>query len=203
MLLPALSKVREKAKSISCISKMKQLGTAYSMYLLDYGQPVQALVVDENNFKYAWSWHLRSYFGITLRLAEQSDFALKYIKQHKGKTIYECPAISNMESDCPTYKINLHTFNNLHHEIEGRWYKNRSSTIIFIDGQYDSADIWRRTRVWGDGAYGHAWGIHGGFNNLTCWDGHVESLRAIPYTSGGETRKGCIGLYKPYEMYWF
>ena len=36
MLLPALSKAREKARSISCVNKLKQIGLADLMYANDY-----------------------------------------------------------------------------------------------------------------------------------------------------------------------
>ena len=36
MLLPALSKSREKAKSISCINKLKQIGTCFITYTMDW-----------------------------------------------------------------------------------------------------------------------------------------------------------------------
>ncbi|MFA7231020.1 MAG: type II secretion system protein [Victivallaceae bacterium] len=36
MLLPALSKAREKARAISCASNLKQLGQAFLFYINDY-----------------------------------------------------------------------------------------------------------------------------------------------------------------------
>ncbi len=36
MLLPALSKARERARAANCISNLKQLGTAFTMYVQDY-----------------------------------------------------------------------------------------------------------------------------------------------------------------------
>ena len=36
MLLPALSKARQKAQTISCVNNMKQLGLATGMYMVDF-----------------------------------------------------------------------------------------------------------------------------------------------------------------------
>jgi prepilin-type N-terminal cleavage/methylation domain-containing protein/prepilin-type processing-associated H-X9-DG protein len=65
MLLPALSKAREKARAISCTSNLKQLGLAMRMYLDDYEQ--------QHTPGAGWSsdssrrWHLHSlnsaYYG--------------------------------------------------------------------------------------------------------------------------------------------
>jgi len=37
MLLPALSKARERARTAACLSNLKQMGTAFLMYVSDYG----------------------------------------------------------------------------------------------------------------------------------------------------------------------
>jgi prepilin-type processing-associated H-X9-DG protein/prepilin-type N-terminal cleavage/methylation domain-containing protein len=60
MLLPALSKAREKARSISCTNIMKQYGTASIMYAGDYSDrwvPVVTPTAYDNN-------PFRSYLGI-------------------------------------------------------------------------------------------------------------------------------------------
>ena len=66
MLLPALSKARDKARSISCTSIMKQMGTAAVMYTgdnHDWWPPVNTL--PDN-----WTWcnmdAYRSYLGVPL-----------------------------------------------------------------------------------------------------------------------------------------
>ena len=43
MLLPALSKAKEKAEAISCISNLKQLGLATNMYASDYKNMIPGL----------------------------------------------------------------------------------------------------------------------------------------------------------------
>src|SRR3989442_12316595 len=40
ILFPVFAQAREKARGISCLSNMKQLGTAFQMYLQDYDETV-------------------------------------------------------------------------------------------------------------------------------------------------------------------
>jgi prepilin-type N-terminal cleavage/methylation domain-containing protein/prepilin-type processing-associated H-X9-DG protein len=60
MLLPALSKAREKAKSIGCINNLKTFGIAYLMYMDDNnGQPLAA-TTDKNDTKHLWFHHVNN-----------------------------------------------------------------------------------------------------------------------------------------------
>jgi prepilin-type N-terminal cleavage/methylation domain-containing protein/prepilin-type processing-associated H-X9-DG protein len=55
MLLPALSKAKDKAKGASCLSNMKQMGLAYAMYCQDYDDAIVMKSADDNaRFYAAW-----------------------------------------------------------------------------------------------------------------------------------------------------
>ena len=59
MLLPALNKARETAKTISCASNLKTIGTAGSLYSGDYDEwivpgTLPPFKTDDNNRKYCW-----------------------------------------------------------------------------------------------------------------------------------------------------
>ena len=57
MLLPALSKAREKARSISCVSNLKQIGLIWAMYTDDYNSmnpPCAGYVAPENLAHKEW-----------------------------------------------------------------------------------------------------------------------------------------------------
>ena len=61
MLLPALNRAREAAKETSCISNLKQLGTATSMYCSDFRDQLPKVV---NNKGYLLRDYLARYLGI-------------------------------------------------------------------------------------------------------------------------------------------
>ena len=77
MLLPALAKARDKARAISCVSQLKQMGLAHAMYEDDnngYIPPVY--MYSENKTKIIW-W---------------PDFCGIHIGDFK---MFVCPAVSN------------------------------------------------------------------------------------------------------------
>ena len=81
MLLPALSKARDKARSISCVNNMKQLGLYHAMYVQDSdGYFITALGTGRNN----WTWLP---FQVALRINESLA----------GKAL-ECPSSKNSQA---------------------------------------------------------------------------------------------------------
>jgi len=75
MLLPALSKAREKAKGIHCVSNMKQVGLATSMYL------------DDNN-----SWLYSGYYNSSARYCYMSLALFPYYKKSADTRTYTTAA---------------------------------------------------------------------------------------------------------------
>ena len=75
MLLPALGKAREKAESISCVSNMKQIGLAGTMYQTDYKRYV-CPAFSTGDPRVGGPWHYWSYL------------LYKYVGDEK---VYECP----------------------------------------------------------------------------------------------------------------
>ena len=81
MLLPALNKAREKAKSIKCVSKLKQLSTGCFMYALDYDSYLPPRPTDTG--KTCWDVKIAKYVGYTMRAG------VGYSKW--GPPIFHCP----------------------------------------------------------------------------------------------------------------
>jgi prepilin-type N-terminal cleavage/methylation domain-containing protein len=75
MLLPALSKAREKARSITCINKEKQLGLAFTMYRDDNGGFYPMAVYPDYSVNNSWLSKISIYFG-------------------DNGAVVECPAVS-------------------------------------------------------------------------------------------------------------
>lgn len=101
ILLPALSNARSKAKQISCLNNLKQLGLVAGMYRNDYGYQfpfkltnAASPVTGETN----WYWHRELYDYVKLKNG--------YLGSHyKGITCdFACPATSyNSTSDTTLY----------------------------------------------------------------------------------------------------
>ena len=96
MLLPALSKAREKARSISCVSNEKQIGLAFRMYCDDNGgylPPYNDGDWKANTAKRFWTNYLANGY-----------LDVKWENEDKGacKTgVLSCPSASSINTNAP------------------------------------------------------------------------------------------------------
>jgi len=85
MLLPVLSKAREKARQAVCMNNLKQLGLAFYMYANDYNEYITSRYDARYNPSYAlWAWRLEPYVS---KLVEQYTNPLA-----KGWQFFKCPS---------------------------------------------------------------------------------------------------------------
>ena len=75
MLLPALSKAREKAKQINCMNNQKQIGTAFMLYLGEYNDVFPYVMENVSGYYIDWCLKLAPY------CTPYNDFIAAKIKQ--------------------------------------------------------------------------------------------------------------------------
>lgn len=210
MLLPALSNARESARRSHCVANIKQLGQAYWLYVDDYGRVVpNGQQYDSTGTRMLWMSYIAPYLGLK-HIRNLSNIS-SYLGKANGKSVYDCPSVkprAPLLATFSTYKFNFHPFTLQMHETAGKQYKNTSSTLLFIDGDEDfgaGGYGYREARVYGDKQYGHASNAHAGYDNIGCWDGHVESAKVVFYTDSSLSvlRGGCPGSYPQFSKYWY
>ena len=88
MLLPALNKARDKARSTQCLSNLKQLGTGIALYCGDNADHLPTFMGNSSGYgRYGWQEAFLSYFnGSTTVLALKGD------KHSYTNAVFNCPA---------------------------------------------------------------------------------------------------------------
>lgn len=103
MLLPALNKARDKAKTISCTNQLKQFGVGNHMYVDDNDGWLPVSIEDYK----LWDYLLSPYV----------NYDKDNLDAHDGFSIFHCPAgiphqtVSNYRSRSYAYNINISRYN--------------------------------------------------------------------------------------------
>ena len=215
MLLPALNKARDKAKAISCVSNLKQVGSGMAMYLNDadgmYPPLSWSPASGAGKWKRSWLYMLTPYIGAQFNGSDASTYA-----PFKSNSIYKCPA---MKPDTPNssyyecgYGYNANAFGNLDY---GTAYANYGHThpgypvkqvkIRNTSRQMVHSDVmYNHTTGKNDGRWDVSYHVYTGFRhndraNMSMADGHVTNYTA-PALRFGESTVYIVSVY-PYN--WF
>ena len=134
MLLPALSKAKEKAKRTQCMNSLRQVGIASQMYA-DDNNNILPPMVDNNNRIGNWSWDMpQSVVSNLLGYGFERD-------------ILYCPSFAEQNNDdlwnfTQTFKVLGYAFatkgspalasSNVFERIQQKVVKNRGSLRLFV-----------------------------------------------------------------------
>ena len=94
MLLPALSKAREKARAISCVSGMKQMGLAFDMYCADFNSVTPIAYAYYPEEQVSWEYKLPIYIG------PQSTFWKYNGTWSVPDGVWHCPSATGYTASC-------------------------------------------------------------------------------------------------------
>ena len=166
MLLPALNRAREKAKSISCVSNLKQIGLAMGQYINDYDGRMDGIQWLETDETYYWDGNLNKYID--------------------SIAVFKCPSDTTTRATGFTNKdIGSYAVYYMFPKVQRiTYYKQPSSAIYVADAHapyvtFNGKDwnYFARSR-YDNASYGQKWfAPHAKSTNDLMADGHVENFR--------------------------
>ncbi len=197
MLLPALSKARERARQAVCVSNLKQLGMAFLMYIQD-NDDYFPLYANPGTNNMPWPDKLGSYIYPDYKYQEGWGF----FKKKGGSNVLICPTgwrervpgsifWGGVCGYCYDLKMSgmkyskLQKYNRSYIDTEIKWW-------VLTDNRGTVANAYY---AYVDGRSGHMKPRHNGKMNVLVYDGHVEVATPEWYTS-----KNCWHL--PRYVYW-
>jgi prepilin-type N-terminal cleavage/methylation domain-containing protein/prepilin-type processing-associated H-X9-DG protein len=193
LLLPSLSRSRQAAQRVACLSNLRQMAIAAQAYVNENkgSYPIAYYSSNAGGVTYNFAWDLTTIY----RPAQPPEVIPGLLWGRGGTTqIQQCPSYegkANWLSD-PYTGYNYNTSFIGH----GQWesivspakavqIKNPAQTALFGDGQYSGGANKFMRAPWpnpGDASYYGRWGGTQGFRhlnmtNVAFCDGHAESLR--------------------------
>ncbi len=192
MLLPALSQAREKARQSVCMSNLKQIGTAFYMYINDYGEYFPPFITANNWDAYNAYWHrllvLNAYIGSKTDAKWWKFFRCPSSPNKPGSGTYDIPGwyYRYISYGYNYYNIgcSLRASGGLNSPpAKLSQIKNPSATVLLVDsieannaGISQYAGYFVSTDDAGTGDRGRPHPRHSGACNVLWVDGHVSAV---------------------------
>jgi prepilin-type N-terminal cleavage/methylation domain-containing protein len=129
MLLPALNKARDKAKSIKCTANLKQIGVALTQYTSEYEDYLPCIPRGAPANWYRWRWV--RYSGINLYSRDNKTF---WLNASSTNSVLYCPSntsISSVNRNYTNYMANMQVI--VYPAIKITRIKNTSKTLGVTD----------------------------------------------------------------------
>ncbi len=186
MLLPALNKARETAKSAKCVSNLKQIGTAYAVYTANYNDFMPPMFGAPDNKLY-WNYHLLKF----------NDKTRKYDSGGVPRAVFDCPSMPARETQDDPIKIDYglnifilkKTWTSPNSAYESRKIssdKAPSKRFLIMDCYQNTSNkangFWRihfSPNYLTDANWGQPAGRHSGKVNMLYLDFHVGPVRLL------------------------
>ncbi|MFO8078894.1 MAG: DUF1559 domain-containing protein [Armatimonadota bacterium] len=178
ILFPVFARAREKARQTSCLSNLKQLGTALQMYVQDWDE-ITPPHTDDDPGGLPYNWR---YDSFPLRLHP-------YVKNYQ---IYRCPSDDGWTEPSPTAggRWSSYVMNNLGSshfpEVSGEsgvdlkadsQFRDPSGTIVLLDGTEADLGIEGNDDLPFQVPNAAGYNRHNEGFNANFYDGHAKWMR--------------------------
>jgi len=181
ILLPTLSKAREEARKIVCVSNLRQIGIAFNFYLDDYNGTFPLAEDPVSTSPYYWLWMGRGWRGLLMPYIQQG------ISSQNPSILYcssDKTAPTQWESTSYAYSMSFYHSPEQINLMDDISYSYDSTKIVYSIPQKINRVSQSCKKVlvaeWLDNHTGgeNNWWSWSGSRNYLFVDGHVQFLRA-------------------------
>jgi prepilin-type N-terminal cleavage/methylation domain-containing protein/prepilin-type processing-associated H-X9-DG protein len=177
ILFPVFARAREAARQSSCLSNLKQLGTAMQMYTQDYDERLPGAAPFSASSEYG-HWILAYNNGAGQNAGQPGPFLVEQgalFPYVKNAQVYRCPSDANANTRRLSYTMNA----NGHFQMLAV-AQTVSSTPLFVD---ESSTLNDGYFAYGGNTAGDIPSlIHNDGANLSFLDGHVKWAKRTQMT---------------------